>query len=71
MIANPISPEAEQFLEDLAGELDIPEHRYDDAKTSYESLCNWQKRPESTVRQLAPIYVQGSFRLGIPIRPPR
>ncbi len=34
MMMSPITPQAEQFLEDLAEELDIPEHRYDDAKTS-------------------------------------
>jgi hypothetical protein len=70
MMMNPITPQAEQFLEDLAEELDIPEHRYDDAKTSYESLGNWLKRDESSVRQFDPhIYVQGSFRLGTAIRP--
>jgi Second Messenger Oligonucleotide or Dinucleotide Synthetase domain len=70
MMMSPITPQAEQFLEDLAEELDIPEHRYDDATTSYESLGNWLKRDESTVRQFDPhIYVQGSFRLGTAIRP--
>ncbi|WP_222259732.1 nucleotidyltransferase [Rhizobium leguminosarum] len=60
----------EAFLEALVKELEVPEHRYEQAQTSYTSLGEWLHRPESTVRQYDPlVYCQGSFRLGTAIRP--
>ncbi|HLP70359.1 MAG TPA: nucleotidyltransferase [Rhizobium sp.] len=60
----------EAFLEALVKELEVPEHRYEQAQASYTSLGEWLHRPESTVRQYAPqVYCQGSFRLGTAIRP--
>ncbi|WP_050746884.1 nucleotidyltransferase [Shinella sp. SUS2] len=60
----------EAFLEALVKELDVPDHRYEQAETSYSSLGEWLHRPASTVRQYDPqVYCQGSFRLGTAIRP--
>ncbi|MGT2434054.1 nucleotidyltransferase domain-containing protein (plasmid) [Cupriavidus basilensis] len=58
------------FLERLAAELDVPPSRYDEAKNRYESVSTWLDRDASTLKQYNPlVYVQGSFRLGTPIRP--
>ncbi|WP_245290310.1 nucleotidyltransferase, partial [Shinella sp. GWS1] len=52
------------------GAYDVPDHRYEQAETSYSSLGEWLHRPASTVRQYDPqVYCQGSFRLGTAIRP--
>lgn len=60
----------EAFLEALVAELEIPEHRYEQADRSFKSFGEWLHRPQSTVRQLDPqVYCQGSFRLGTAIRP--
>ncbi|MCA1407890.1 nucleotidyltransferase [Ensifer sp. IC3342] len=60
----------EAFLEALVAELEIPDHRYEQAEKSYQSLGEWLHRPLSTVRQYDPtVYCQGSFRLGTAIRP--
>lgn len=65
-----VTPEADEFLEDLGKELEIPERRYEQATTSYESLGEWLNRPESTIRQYGPqVHVQGSFGLGT-VTPP-
>lgn len=59
-----------QFLERLARELDVPVSRYQEASQRYESVGRWLCRDESTLKELSPdVYVQGSFRLGTPIRP--
>ena len=60
----------EAFLEALVAELEIPEHRYDQAERSFKSLGEWLHREESSVRRYDPhVYCQGSFRLGTVIRP--
>jgi hypothetical protein len=60
----------EAFLEALVNELEVPDHRYEQAEKSYSSLGEWLHRPESTVRRYDPqVYCQGSFRLGTVIRP--
>ncbi|MBD9596932.1 nucleotidyltransferase [Ensifer sp. ENS05] len=60
----------EAFLEALVRELEVPDHRYEQAEKSYSSLGEWLHRPESTVRLYDPqVYCQGSFRLGTAIRP--
>ncbi|MER8659206.1 nucleotidyltransferase [Mesorhizobium sp. M0847] len=65
-----ITPEADDVLEDVAKELEIPEHRYEQAETSYKSLGDWLNRPESTIRKYGPqVHVQGSFGLGT-VTPP-
>lgn len=65
-----LTPESEEFLEDLAEELSVPTSRYEQAERSYKSLGEWLHREVSSVRQYDPkVYVQGSFRLGTTIRP--
>jgi hypothetical protein len=65
-----VTTEAEEMLEDLAEELEIPQHRYEQAETSYKSLGEWLNRPESGIRQYDPqVHVQGSFGLGT-VTPP-
>jgi hypothetical protein len=65
-----VTPEADEILEDLAEELEIPQHRYEQAETSYKSLGDWLNRPESSIRNYDPqVHVQGSFGLGT-VTPP-
>lgn len=62
--------EAEDYLEALADELEIPEHRYETAETSYTSLGGWLNRENSSIRAFGPeVYSQGSFALGTVIAP--
>jgi Adenylyl/Guanylyl and SMODS C-terminal sensor domain len=66
----PLMPAAAGYLEKLAEELDVPPGRYDEAKRRYKSVGEWLGRDESTLKDYSPdVYVQGSFRLGTPIRP--
>lgn len=65
-----LTRESEEFLDDLAEELSVPEGRYEQAERSYRSLGDWLHRDVSTVREFDPrVYIQGSFRLGTTIRP--
>ncbi|MFK0382482.1 nucleotidyltransferase [Agrobacterium sp. NPDC090273] len=60
----------EALLEAMIAELEIPEHRYEQADRSFKSFGDWLHREESSVRHLDPqVYCQGSFRLGTAIRP--
>lgn len=60
----------EELLEDIVGELDIPEGRYEDAERAYKSVAEWLDRPESSLRVAKPkIYVHGSFALGTATKP--
>lgn len=69
-LAKPISKIAEEFLEDLAAELEVPKERYEAAERSYKSVGEWLQREGSSLRHLSPnTSVQGSFRLGTVIRP--
>jgi len=64
------TPAATNYLARLATELDVPPARYDEAERRYRSVGEWLGREESTLRDYSPdVYVQGSFRLGTPIRP--
>jgi len=73
IIATPFmrfTPAAAGYLERLAAELEVPPSRYEEAKNRYESVGAWLNRDESTLREYSPkVYVQGSFRLGTPVRP--
>jgi hypothetical protein len=70
MSGHQLTRESEEFLEDLAEELSVPESRYEQAERSYKALGEWLHRDASRVRQFDPnVYVQGSFRLGTTIRP--
>ncbi|MCG9124886.1 nucleotidyltransferase [Laribacter hongkongensis] len=65
-----VTAAASAYLERLAAELDVPPSRYEEAKRRYKSVGEWLGREESTLKDLDPeVYVQGSFRLGVPIRP--
>lgn len=44
----------EAFLEALRQELEVPDHRYEQAERSYTSLGDWLHRESSTVRQYEP-----------------
>lgn len=66
----PPTGQAAQYLERLVRELDVPVVRYEEARRRYDSVGRWLCRDESTLKDLSPdVYVQGSFRLGTPIRP--
>lgn len=65
-----VTAAAENYLERLAAELDVPPSRYESAKRSYHSVGDWLDREDSTLKSFSPlVYIQGSFRLGTPIRP--
>ena len=65
-----LTSQGEEYLEDLAAELEVPTGRYEQARASYRSLGEWLHRDESKVRLYDPqIYAQGSFRLGTAIKP--
>lgn len=65
-----LSAQAADYLERLAAELDVPPGRYEQAEDRYLSVANWLGRDASTLKDFSPdVYVQGSFRLGTPIRP--
>lgn len=69
MIAPPTAAAA-AYLEQVAAQLDVPPSRYEDATRRYKSVGEWLSREASTLKDLSPeVYVQGSFRLGTPIRP--
>lgn len=64
-LANP-----SRTLRKLVELLDIPPSYYEKARKRHRSLGEWFCRPESLVRAYAPaVYSQGSFRLGLVIRP--
>ncbi len=61
---------ATNYLERLAAEFDVPPGRYEEAQRRYHSVGEWLDRDDSSLNDLSPdVYVQGSFRLGTPIRP--
>lgn len=61
---------ASSYLDRLAAELDVPASRYEEAERRYKSVGEWLGRDASKLRDLDPeVYVQGSFRLGTPVRP--
>lgn len=63
---------AEQFLENLALNIQIPESRYEEAVKRYKSLKKWLMRNDSTLREQEPeVSLQGSFKLGTVVKPIR
>jgi hypothetical protein len=65
-----VTATAASYLERLAEELDVPTSRYEEAQRRYHSVGDWLGREESGLKDYSPeVYVQGSFRLGTPIRP--
>lgn len=60
----------DDFLDDLAEELQIPPSRYEEAERRYKTVGTWLHRPGSVFEHANPqVYIQGSFRLGTAIRP--
>lgn len=60
----------EQFLENFAREIQVPDARYETAATSYKSVGNWFSREGSSLINLNPqVHSQGSFALGTVIKP--
>ena len=58
-------------IEKLAEELAVPQDRFDQAERRYKDLGEFLHRDESKVRDYDPdVYIQGSFALGTPIKPP-
>lgn len=65
-----VTAAAAGYLESLAEELDVPPGRYEEAERRFKSVGEWLCRDESTLKDFSPeVYVQGSFRLGTPVRP--
>lgn len=62
--------ENEKLLNNLVENLDLPDSAYEKAVKRYEDLGEWLGRKESLCASNDPhIFPQGSFRLGIAIRP--
>lgn len=60
------------FLEQVAGEIDIPPSKYQDAVNRYQAVGHWlEDRGYAGSSGQPSIYPQGSFRLGTVIRPIR
>lgn len=57
-------------LQELIRLLDIPLSYYEKAVARYQSIADYFRREQSTIRHLDPmVHLQGSFRLGTVIRP--
>ncbi|MCA0778167.1 nucleotidyltransferase [Vibrio vulnificus] len=60
----------EQLLSQLVDDLDLPDSAYETAVRRYESIGEWLGREDSSCADCDPhIFPQGSFRLGIAIKP--
>ncbi|CAH7232225.1 Nucleotidyltransferase [Vibrio chagasii] len=60
----------EQLLSQLVEDLDLPDSAYETAVDRYESIGEWLGREGSSCADCDPhIFPQGSFRLGIAIKP--
>lgn len=59
-----------RLLEEVAAELDIPAHLYEDAVAKYSDVGTWLSEENSPLARYSPdVYPQGSFRLGTVVRP--
>lgn len=57
-------------LDELLETIQVPDAKYESANTTFQSLCDWFRRDDSTLTPHRPeSYLQGSFRLGTAIRP--
>ncbi|MEZ5691956.1 MAG: nucleotidyltransferase [Rickettsiales bacterium] len=60
----------EEFLEDVATAIQIPDGRYEEAVSRYKSLKDWLLRDDSILKNYKPeVSLQGSFKLGTAIKP--
>lgn len=65
-----VTKTAEEFLEDIAQAIQIPQSRYEEATNRYKSIKKWLMRSESTLKDHDPeVSLQGSFRLGTTTKP--
>lgn len=61
---------ARQYLERVVDSIQVTDKKYEEAVSSYQSICRWFERDESTIRfSHLESFLQGSFRLGTAIRP--
>ncbi|PHS06175.1 MAG: nucleotidyltransferase [Blastopirellula sp.] len=61
---------ANDILEKILEEIDLPDSAYEKAKDRYQSLGQWLQRPESSCADHDPhVSPSGSFRLGLANRP--
>tara|TARA_R110001592_G_scaffold16881_1_gene71334 strand:+ start:9997 stop:11559 length:1563 start_codon:yes stop_codon:yes gene_type:complete len=68
--ARQYTKEAEEFLEDLAKSLEVPNEIFRRIEFQYQLMANWLERPHSRLAQFEPeTYTQGSFQLGTIINP--
>ena len=59
-----------KILTNIADSLDIPESKYKEAVSKYETIGNWLDAHDSKLHLYKPIiYSQGSFRLGTIVKP--
>lgn len=64
------NPKRIELLEGMLNGIEVPESAYENAIERYEDLCEWFKRPSSTLRDFDPLVdVQGSFAIGTATRP--
>lgn len=69
-MANNITSQYNNLLENLSNELDISESHFKQAEERYKAIGRWLSREQSSITQYSPdIYPQGSFRLGTVIKP--
>ena len=62
--------EVEDFLEDLADSLQIPQQLFNEIDAEYKRVANWLERPASKLKDFdLDTYTQGSFQLGTIINP--
>lgn len=60
----------ERLLSELVADLDLPDSAYETAVRRYENIGEWLGREDSSCAKFDPhIFPQGSFRLGIAIKP--
>jgi len=60
-LVKPFSKTIEEFLEDLAAELEVPQERYEAAERSYKSVGEWLQRDKSFLKHLSPKSRSGKF----------
>ena len=65
-----ITKTAEEFLQDLVNNLQVPDSRYQDAENHYNAVGRWLGRTESSLHNVNPkVSAQGSFALGTVNKP--
>lgn len=58
------------ILDRVVDAIQVPDSKYESANRSFNSICEWFQRPESTIKNdHLESFLQGSFRLGTAIRP--